>query len=147
MNAADFFSTDDREKIVRAIHEAESKTSGEIRVHVEMSFKGDLLDRAATVFARLGMHKTELRNGVLFYLAIRKKQFAVLGDAGINRLVHPNFWDEIKSVMEFHFGKAEFAEGLSQGILKAGEQLRKHFPHKATDVDELPDDISFGQDE
>jgi uncharacterized membrane protein len=132
---------------VQAIGEAELNTSGEIKVHVEISYSGELLDRAASVFARLGMHKTELRNGVLFYLAIRKRQFAVIGDAGINRVVPETFWDEIKSVMEAHFKNSQFAEGLVKGIIMAGEQLKKNFPHQQDDVNELPNELSYGKDE
>jgi uncharacterized membrane protein len=147
MRAADLFSPEDRKQIMQAIGEAELNTSGEIRVHVEISYSGELLDRAATVFARLGMHKTALRNGVLFYLAIRKRQFAVIGDAGINRVVPETFWDEIKSVMEAHFKNSQFAEGLVKGIIMAGEQLKKNFPHQQGDVNELPNELSFGKDE
>ena len=147
MRASDLFSPEDRKRIVQAIGEAELNTSGEIRVHVEISYSGELLDRAATVFARLGMHKTELRNGVLFYLAIRKRQFAVIGDAGINRVVPETFWDEIKSVMEAHFKNSQFAEGLVKGIIMAGEQLKKNFPHQQDDVNELPNELSYGKDE
>jgi uncharacterized membrane protein len=146
MNASDFFSADDKEQIILAIREAEMNTSGEIRVHVELGFSGDLLDRAATVFARLGMHKTKERNGVLFYLAIEKKQFALLGDAGINRLVPSNFWDDIKAAMQGYFATGAFGAGLSTGIRMAGEQLKKHFPHQADDTDELSNEISFGQE-
>jgi uncharacterized membrane protein len=145
MRAADFFSTEDRERIVQAIHDAELDTSGEIRVHVELSFRGDLLDRAASVFARLKMHKTKLRNGVLFYLAVKNRKFAVIGDAGINRVVPANFWDDVKQAMEEHFKNSEFATGLEKGIRMAGEHLKKKFPHQPDDVDELPDDISFGK--
>jgi uncharacterized membrane protein len=146
MNASDFFSPDDKEQIILAIREAETSTSGEIRVHVELGFTGDLLDRAATVFARLGMHKTKDRNGVLFYLAIEKKQFAILGDAGINRHVPPNFWDDIKAAMQDFFVKGAFGAGLSTGIRMAGEQLKKYFPHQTDDMDELSNEISFGQE-
>jgi uncharacterized membrane protein len=147
MRASDLFSPEDRKRIVQAIGEAELNTSGEIKVHVEISYSGELLDRAASVFARLGMHKTELRNGVLFYLAIRKRQFAVIGDAGINRVVPETFWDEIKSVMEAHFKNSQFAEGLVKGIIMAGEQLKKNFPHQQDDVNELPNELSYGKDE
>jgi len=146
MQASDFFSADDRKRIELAIREAELNTSGEIRVHVETSFSGELLDRAATVFARLGMHKTALRNGVLFYIAINKRQFAVIGDAGINQVVPENFWDEIKSVIENCFKNSQFAEGLAKGIIMAGEQLKKNYPHRLNDQDELPNDISIGED-
>ena len=146
MQAADFFTAEQKIIIEAAVREAELNTSGEIRVHVENSFTGELLDRAATVFARLGMHKTEQRNGVLFFLAIRKKQFAVIGDAGINRLVPDNFWDEIKSILERHFKNGEYAQGLSRGIILAGEQLKKHFPRQQSDVNELTNDISYGSE-
>ena len=96
MRASDLFTPEERKRIMQAIEAAEMNTSGEIRVHVEVSYDGALLDRAATVFARLGMHKTALRNGVLFYLAVKKRQFAVIGDAGINKVVPPTFWDEIR---------------------------------------------------
>jgi uncharacterized membrane protein len=147
MRASDLFSAEERKRIVESIREAEMNTSGEIRVHVEISYNGKLLDRAATVFARLGMHKTALRNGVLFYLAIKKRQFAVIGDAGINRMVPETFWNEIRSVMEGHFKNSEFAEGLSKGIIMTGDQLKKHFPHQQDDLNELPNELSFGKDE
>jgi uncharacterized membrane protein len=147
MRASDLFTPEERKRIKQAIEAAEMNTSGEIRVHVEVSYDGALLDRAATVFARLGMHKTALRNGVLFYLAVKNRQFAVIGDAGINKVVPPTFWDEIRSAMEVHFKNSEFGEGLSKGILMTGEQLKKHFPYKTGDVNELPNEISFGKDE
>jgi uncharacterized membrane protein len=146
MQAADFFTAEQKKIIEAAVQEAELNTSGEIRVHVENSFTGELLDRAATVFARLNMHKTEQRNGVLFYLAIKNRQFAVIGDAGINRLVPENFWDQIKSILENHFKDGAYAEGLSKGIILAGEQLKKHFPRHHEDVNELTNDISFGKE-
>ena len=147
MRASDFFTPEERKRIIQAIEAAEMNTSGEIRVHVEVTYSGTLLDRAATVFARLGMHKTALRNGVLFYLAVKKRQFAVIGDAGINKVVPPTFWDEIRSVMEGNFKNSEFGEGLSKGIIMTGEQLKKHFPYKIGDINELPNEISFGKDE
>lgn len=144
MKPADFFSREDEEKITGAIKEAEHDTSGEIRVHIEGKCMGKVLDRAAYVFEQLGMHKTKLRNGVLFYLAVEDKKFAILGDAGINAVVADNFWDEIKKMMLGHFGKGEFAEGLAGGIVMAGKQLKANFPYQKDDINELPDDISFG---
>lgn len=144
MKPADFFSSQDEEKITGAIKDAEHDTSGEIRVHIEGKCRGEVLDRAAYVFEQLGMHKTKLRNGVLFYLAVEDKKFAILGDAGINAVVADNFWDEIKKMMLGRFSKGEFAEGLAGGIVMAGKQLKANFPYQKDDVNELPDDISFG---
>lgn len=143
MKAKDFFSQEDQHRILEAIQHAEKDSSGEIRVHIENRCKGDVMDRAANVFAKLKMHKTKLRNGVLFYLAIDHRKFAILGDAGINAKTGSDFWDAIKSEMANSFKVGQFTDGLVEGILKAGEQLKVHFPYQQDDVNELPDDISF----
>ena len=83
-SARNFFTEEEKENIKLSIKNAELDTSGEIRVHVENKCKGEVLDRAAYVFDKLKMNKTELRNGVLFYLAIKNRKFAIIGDSGIN---------------------------------------------------------------
>ncbi|HLU90320.1 MAG TPA: TPM domain-containing protein [Cyclobacteriaceae bacterium] len=139
------FSEEDRRRIINAIKEAEMETSGEIQVHLENHCKGEVLDRAADVFATLKMHKTALRNGVLFYLATEDHKFAILGDAGINQLVPPHFWDDIKEEMLKYFREKKFTEGLCTGIALAAQQLKTHFPYDSEgDENELPDEISFG---
>jgi uncharacterized membrane protein len=143
VKAASFFDEEQKAKILASIREAEEASSGEIRVHIETSFKGDVLDRAAWIFKKLGMHKTALRNGVLFYLAVETRKFAVIGDIGINAKVHADFWNSTKEVMLMNFREGRFTEGLSKGIIMAGEQLKTHFPHQRNDVNELPDEISF----
>jgi len=140
-----FFSKEEKEKILQAIKEAENNTSGEIRVHIENRCPGDPLDRAAFIFEKLGMHKTKERNGVLFYLAIGDRKFAVIGDVGINSVVPPDFWDFIKQIMENYFKNFEFTEGLIKGINETGNKLKEHFPHQPDDVNELPDEISFSK--
>lgn len=144
MNPHKFFSKEEKHKVIEAIKAAELNTSGEIRVHIESRIKGNVLDRAAYIFRFLGMQKTKERNGVLFYLAIENRKFAILGDTGINSKVPANFWDNIRENLSSHFTKGNFAEGLAESILMAGEQLKKHFPRKEQDVNELRDDISFG---
>ena len=145
MKPSSFFSEQEQQVIVTAIKEAELNTSGEIRVHIEGKCKYDVLDRAAYIFEKLGMHQTKLRNGVLFYLAVEDRKFAILGDAGINKVVPSNFWDETKSVMEAYFNRKEFAAGLAKGIQMAGIHLKKYFAYQQDDVNELSDDISFGK--
>lgn len=141
----DLFTITQQKEIVAAIKEAERNTSGEIRVHIEKNCKEDVLDHAAFIFDELEMQKTALRNGVLIYLAVEDRKLAILGDAGINLKVPKGFWDEIKDVMISNFKEGKFTEGLSQGIILAGEQLKKHYPHdKENDENELSDEISFG---
>ncbi len=145
MKISDFFNKQEKENITLAIKEAELNTSGEIRVHIEGKCREEVMDRAVYIFEKLGMHKTELRNGVLFYLAVNHHKFAILGDAGINQVVPDDFWDEIKKLMLDLFSEKQFSEGLNRGIKMAGEQLKKHFPYQEDDINELSDEISFGK--
>ena len=144
--AENFFTGDQKLKIKKAICNAECQTSGEIRIHIETKCNCDVLDRAAYIFAKLKMHKTKLRNGVLFYLAVDDKKFAILGDAGINAVVEKNFWDEVKDKMLVYFKEGHFSDGLIAGIAMAGEKLKKYFPYNLSeDKNELSDDVSFGK--
>jgi len=143
MKASSFFTKEQQAHILASVREAERSTSGEIRVHIETSCAGDVLDRAAWIFKKLGMHKTVERNGVLFYLAVNDKKFAIIGDAGINVKVPVGFWDGISELLTKNFKESKFTEGLSEGIMLAGEQLKTHFPYSKDDVNELSDEISF----
>ena len=144
MKPSNFFTVEEKKQITDAIRDAEKNTSGEIRIHIEGKCTEDVLDRATYLFETLEMHKTELRNGVLFYLAVDDHKFAILGDAGINQATPDGFWENIKDVMAGKFKEGQFTDGLREGILMAGEQLKKHFPYQEDDVNELKDDISFG---
>ncbi len=144
-SAKDFFTETQKEDIKNAIQTAELETSGEIRVHIENECDGDVMDRAATVFEKLGMAKTELRNGVLFYLAVKNRKFAIIGDKGINTNVPEDFWDVVKMKMLNHFREGRFSTGLEEGIEMVGIELKKYFPYMSDDVNELPDEISFGK--
>lgn len=139
-----FLSPQEQTEILNAVREAEKNTSGEIRVHLERSVEGEVLDRAAYIFKKLGMHKTEKRNGVLFYLAVNSRKFAVIGDAGINQVVPEGFWDQVIEMVRTRFSEDRYGEGLAEGIRMAGEHLRAHFPYLIGDVNELSDEISFG---
>ncbi len=144
MNVRKYFTEEDKLQIKNAINAAELNTSGEIRVHIEKHCKEDVLDRAAYIFEKLEMHKTELRNAVLFYLAIEDHRFAILGDAGINQMVPDDFWEKIKEDMGAFFKEGNYTQGLSTGIIRAGEKLKQYFPWQKEDVNELSDEISFG---
>lgn len=139
-----FFTKEEKEAIVQAIADAEKETSGEIRVHADSTCPEDVLDRAAFIFKKLEMHKTELRNGVLIYLAVKDRKFAILGDAGINAKVPEGFWDAVKESMKARFLQQEYVAGLTEGILKVGMQLKTYFPYMNDDKNELSNEMSFG---
>jgi uncharacterized membrane protein len=143
MSARKFFTRQQLDDIKLSVESAELETSGEIRVHIEEVCKGDVLDRTAYLFQKLGMAKTQLRNGVMIYVAIIDRKFAIIGDAGINEKVPSDFWDKAKNIMLNDFKEGLFTEGLCKAVLLAGEQLKQHFPHHDDDTNELPDEVSF----
>lgn len=140
----DFLTKEEEEAIVEAIRVAEKNTSGEIRVHIEKSTSKPHYDRALEVFHELKMDETQLQNGVLLYIAVDDKQFVICGDKAINDVVHPDFWNSTKEAMLAQFKQQNFKQGLIDGILVAGEQLKKYFPWTSDNTNELSNEISKG---
>jgi uncharacterized membrane protein len=137
------FSPAEEERLIKAIKLAEQKTSGEIRVHIESKHALKPIKRAQDVFKILNMHQTKERNGILFYLAIHSKQFAVWGDEGIHQKVSQAFWDDISEACISNFKKDLFIEGLEASITLCGDKLKLHFPLQTDDANELSDEISY----
>ena len=140
----DFLTKLEEKAIVEAIVIAEKNTSGEIRIHLEKETDKLHFDRACDVFNQLEMHKTKDRNGVLIYVAVKDKNFVICGDDGINKKVSSDFWESTKNAMQSQFRIGQFAQGLIDGITKAGEQLKHHFPYQSDDSNELSNEISVG---
>lgn len=138
----EFLSEKDEKEVIEAIQAAEKNTSGEIRVHIEKNFEGDIWDRAMEVFHALKMDQTKNENGVLIYVAVEKRSFIIYGGKGINDVVSQNFWESTKDEIQSEFKKGNFKKGLIEGILHAGEQLQEHFPWDNSDENELSDKIS-----
>ncbi|MFT6845414.1 MAG: putative membrane protein [Flavobacteriales bacterium] len=138
-----YLSESEQRAVKAAIALAEKNTSGEIRVHIEEKCKEDVLDRAAFVFEKLEMHKTDLRNGVLFYLATTDRKLAIIGDGGINEKVDKDFWKTITEQLVEQIKQGNMTAGLCDAIVMAGEQLKAHFPYQEDDKNELSDEISF----
>lgn len=142
----DWFTPDEHASIVNAIRAAEKRTSGEVRVFVESRCSYvDPVDRAVEVFFGLKMEKTEDRNGVLLYIAMKDHQLAVFGDKGIHEKVGTDFWNNEVRQMLSSFSKHNYAEGIVKIIADIGEALVAHFPYENEDRNELPDDIVFGR--
>ncbi|MDG1038817.1 MAG: TPM domain-containing protein [Polaribacter sp.] len=139
-----FISREEEQEIISAIKVAEKNTSGEIRVHIEASTEKNHDERALEVFYLLEMNKTKDKNAVLIYVAVKDKKFVICGDKGINKLVPEGFWTTTKDIMQNHFKQGNFKQGIVDGILKAGEELKEHFPWQIDDEDELSNEISKG---
>lgn len=144
-NAKSFFTEADELRIVEAIREAEGRTSGEIRVFIESRCRFvDPVDRAAEVFFGLQMEKTEDRNGVLLYVAMKDHQLAVFGDEGIHRIVGTDFWKvEVAKILQA-FNATHHVDGIIDIVSDIGTVLVEHFPYQQEDRNELPDNIVFG---
>ncbi len=140
----DFLTQEEELDIVQAILEAEKKTSGEIRVHIEAHTRLDHFERAKEVFHLLKMDNTKDENGVIIYVAVNDRKFAIYGDRGIDKVVPTNFWDTTRDTIETHFKKGNYKQGLIDGILRAGKELETHFPWYHGNENELSDEISKG---
>ncbi len=138
----DFLTADEEQEIVDAILESEKNTSGEIRVHIETSSSMDPYLRAQEVFHLLKMDNTRESNGVLIYVAVDDKKFVICGDKGIDEVVPKGFWNSTKDVIQDKFKEGKFKEGIINGILMAGKELKAHFPWKPDDANELSNEIS-----
>lgn len=138
----DFLTSKEEKDIIEAIRQAELNTSGEIRIHIESCCESGSLNRALEVFSILKMNNTKLQNAVLIYIAVHDHNFVIYGDKGIDTVVADNFWDATKDVIQNHFKKGQFAEGLIQGIHLVGKQLKQFFPWSEDDTNELPNTIS-----
>jgi uncharacterized membrane protein len=141
----DFLTKAEEVEVVEAIRLAEKNTSGEIRVHLEKKTSIASIERAVEVFHELKMDATELRNGVIIYIAAKSKKFAIYGDKGINEKVAANFWDATKDIMLGHFKNNSHKTALVEGITLIGEQLKAYFPYQSDDTDELSNEISKGE--
>ena len=137
-----FLTAEEEQEVVDAILEAEKDTSGEIRVHLESTDRGDPMKRAKKLFHSLKMDNTRERNGVLLYIAIHDHHFVICGDKGIDRAVPDGFWDRTRDLIQEHFRKGAFKEGIIAGVRSAGRELQAHFPWKPDDTNELSDAIS-----
>lgn len=133
-------------RIELAVHTAELGTSGEVRVHLENECKEEVLDRASYIFSQLEMHKTDLRNGVLIYAALKDKKLAIIGDAGIHEKLGDKVWEDIKVGMLKFFRQDKIEEGLTYAIQSVGEKIKVLFPFATNDRNELPNALSFGKD-
>ncbi len=130
--------------MIQAIRTAEKECSAEFRIHIENRCRNQVLDRAVEIFNRLHMHQTRDRNGVLIYLAIKDHRSAIIGDVNVNKYVEKEFWQECHRGMTGYFSEGRYTDGICHAIECLQTELRTHFPWTKEDVNELPDDISFG---
>jgi uncharacterized membrane protein len=145
MRTREFLGKLEHDRIVQTIREAESKTSGEIRVFIQRGkLKSDPLAAAQKKFRQLRMHKTRQRNAVLIFVAPRAHKFAVVGDKAIHEKCDDEFWQRVVTRMRTHFQNENFSNALVEAIKEIGSVLASHFPKTLGNANELPDDVIEG---
>jgi len=145
MRTKEFLSKLEHERIVSAIREAESKTSGQIRVYIQRGeFETEPVTVAQRKFQRLGMYKTSERNAVLIFVAPRAHKFAVVGDTAIHEKCGEQFWQRVVDGMRVHFQSEKFSQALTEAVSEVGKVLAEHFPKTSANANELPDEIVEG---
>lgn len=131
----------DNDKIVAAISAAEKNTSGEIQVVVTKKATKDVTQSAQKTFEKIGLGKTKLKNAILFYIAERSREFAILGDSGIHEKVGQDFWNALRDTMNENFRQSQFTDGLCTTIRLCGDKLSHYFPADKMDVNELENKV------
>ena len=145
MRTREFLSKLEHDRIVQTIREAESKTSGEIRVFVQRGkLKSDPLAAAQKKFRQLRMHKTHESNAVLIFVVPRAHKFAVVGDKAIHEKCGDEFWQRVVTRMRTHFQNENFSDALVEAIKEIGSVMASHFPKTLGNANELPDDVIEG---
>ena len=144
MNPRNPFRNNEEQLVISAIRDAERHTSGEIRVHIERQCDIPLMERTVQVFNLLDMDKTELHSGVLLYVSLDDRKFAILADSGINSRLGEKYWDKLYVKTTERFRNNSIADGLIWCIQQIAEELSLYFPILPNDINELSDEISYG---
>ena len=140
-----FFDETEERQIMSAIQKAEKASSGEIRVYVESECADSVEQRTIAIFKKLKMYRTHERNGVLIYIAMDSRKFAIFGDEGIHKKMGFNFWTNEAATLKTFLSTEQIVEGICQVIIDIGEVLKVHFPHASDDRNELPDKPVYGK--
>ncbi|MGH8687100.1 MAG: TPM domain-containing protein [Burkholderiales bacterium] len=140
------FSSAALARIQAAIQESEKSHDGELRfaveagLHLTALFKGVTpRQRAREVFAQLGVWDTEHNSGVLIYVQLVDGAIEIVADRGIAAKVAQHEWDAVCRKMEASFRAGRFEQGALDGIREITDLLRRHFPARGANPDELPD--------
>ncbi|SRR5712692_2871658 len=141
-----YLSEEDIRNIAAKIAEVEGKTSGELRVSIRhrrqrSERRLSLHELALKEFTRLGMHKIKDRTGVLILLLISERKFHIIGDEGIHSRVEEGTWERIAAEMTLHFKDRNFGKGICAAVDAVGRELKRHFPRRPDDRNELPNTI------
>jgi len=141
--ANNFLTKQQIASLVEAIQSAEEHSTGEIRVHIDSNTEDDNAKIAFKVFEELCLNKTAERNAVLFHVNFERKYLTIIGDTGIHEKVNQSYWDHLHDYITSEFAKGNYYKALKSGILETGIELKKYFPVKGENPNELSNEITF----
>jgi len=138
-----FLTDQQMASLVEAIQTAEDHSTGEIRIHIDSNTEGNNAKIAFEVFRRLCKDQTVEKNAVLFHVNFEQKYLTIIGDEGIHEKVNQTFWDQMHDQITTQFSKGNFHDGLKNAVLETGLELKKYFPIKGVNPNELSNEITF----
>jgi uncharacterized membrane protein len=138
-----FLNSAESQQLATAIEHAEKRTSGEIKVVLVRHCWADIRDKAARMFKKLNLDKTERRNCVMIMLVLTNREFLIYGDQGIHEKVGQEFWDDVRDLMCDKFREDKFGEGLCEGVREIGKKLAHFFPYQTVDKNEISDEVAY----
>lgn len=98
-------------------------------------------ERALKAFYEKGLYKTKENTGVLFFLSLLERKVWVLADKGIHGKIHQPTLNKFANMVSKGIREGRASDALIEAINEMGELLAKHYPAKAGDTDELPDEV------
>lgn len=122
--------------IVRALAQVERITTAEIRVHLTRKvLERDPFATAESVFKRFQMTRTTHRNGVLIYVNLRTRRFAIAADVGAQEALGRRYWDELARALAEDLRSTHPENAIAIAVRTLGVTLHQHFPIEDTDMD------------
>lgn len=92
-------------------------------------------------FFAQGLNRTEHRTGVLIFASEGERYAEIVADAGINKKVPQDVWDNAVDALVTAIKAGRPADGFLAAIERCGAVLAAHFPPGALNRDELPDKL------
>jgi len=139
----EFLSLDEKAIVEQAIAQAESCTSAEIKFVIARYCWSNISDKAARIFKKLGLHRTDQRNCVLILLVTANREFFIYGDCGIHERAGQAHWDDVRNRMAEKFQQDAFADGIAEAAGMIGQKLAEHFPRRHDDVNEITNEVDY----
>jgi putative membrane protein len=94
-------------------------------------------EAAITSFFKHDLYRTRDATGVLVLISVFERRVWILADRGINAKVPEGQWDDIVEMITDGIKQKRSADAICEAVEKIGEILKRNFPIKPDDSDEL----------